>query len=95
MRKAATVVADLGQILRDWLTQWPDKVLFGTDAFGFGPMFGWELTAWVSQNSARQALGIALTEMMQDGLIDRDRGKEIATMVLRTNAEKLYGLQLK
>jgi len=85
----------LGTILRDWLTQWPQKVLFGTDAFGLGPMFGWELTAWISQNTARQALGIALTDMMRDGLIDRDRAKEIATMVLRGNAAKLYGLALK
>jgi AAA+ superfamily predicted ATPase len=41
--------------------------------------------------TARQALGIALTGMMQDGEITRERAVEIARMLLRGNALKLYG----
>jgi len=43
----------------------------------------------------RQALGIALTGMMRDGDITRSRAQELATMVMRTNAGKLYDLHLQ
>jgi hypothetical protein len=41
---------------------------------------------------ARRALAIALTAMMQNGEISRERALEIARLVLRDNAMKLYGL---
>jgi hypothetical protein len=84
----------LAGILRGWLTQFPEKVLFGTDAFAGGPDAGWELAAWIGTNSARQALAIALTGMMRDGEINRSRAEAIATMVMRGNASRLYGLKL-
>ena len=76
-------------MLRSWLEQYPEKVLFGTDAFGT-----WDVQAWLGTMTARQALGIALTAMMRDGDITRARAQELATMVLRTNAGKLYDLHL-
>jgi predicted TIM-barrel fold metal-dependent hydrolase len=82
-------------VLRDWLSQFPEKVLFGTDAFNAGPGLGWELNAWISSNTAREALTIALSGMMRDHEISPDRAKEIAMMVMRTNASKLYNLGLK
>ena len=82
-------------VLRDWLSQFPEKVLFGTDAFNNGPGFGWELNAWIASNTAREALTITLSEMVKDHEISLDRAKEIATMVMRTNASKLYNLELK
>jgi predicted TIM-barrel fold metal-dependent hydrolase len=85
----------LAVILRGWLTQWPNRVLFGTDAFATSPDAGWELTAWIGTTTGRQALAIALTGMMRDGEITRPRAEEIATMVMRGNASKLYGLDLK
>ena len=39
----------------------------------------------------RQDLCIALTSMMRDGEVTRDRAKELAKMVLRGNAHQLYG----
>jgi hypothetical protein len=32
--------------------------------------------------------------MMRNGEVSRSRAEEIATMVMRTNAEQLYGLSL-
>jgi uncharacterized protein len=86
--------ATLVPTLRSLVTQFPEKVLFGTDAFGGGPDAGWELAAWIGTNTARQALATALTGMMRDGEISRQRAEEIATMVLRGNASRLYGLKL-
>jgi len=82
-------------VLRDWLSQFPEKVLFGTDAFNNGPGLGWELNAWIASNTAREALTIALSGMVKDHEISLDRAKEIAMMVMRTNANKLYNLELK
>ena len=82
----------LAGVLRQWLGEWPDKVLFGTDAFDGGVEQGWEQVAWVASNTTRRALGIALTGMMRDGEITRDRAQRLARMVLRDNAAALYGL---
>ena len=84
---------ELSEILRNWLEFYPDKVLFGTDAFSFGPEVDWPEVAWLSNSSARQALALALTGMMDDGEVTRQRARELARMVLRENAAKLYALQ--
>ena len=82
----------LSEVLRSWLESYPQKVLFGTDAFSFGPSVDWPELAWLSNMTARQALAMALTGMMNDGEIDRQRALELARMALRDNAVKLYGL---
>lgn len=87
--------ATLAGVLRDWLLNHPEKVLFGTDAAAFGPDAGWELTAWMGTTHARQALAIALTGMINDGEVSRADAERIATMVMRTNAGKLYNLTLE
>ena len=88
-----TYPRELSEILRNWLEFYPDKVLFGTDAFSFGPEVDWGEVAWLSNTTARQALALALTGMMNDGEIDRARAMELARMVLHDNAVKLYGLK--
>jgi predicted TIM-barrel fold metal-dependent hydrolase len=84
---------ELSEILRNWLESYPDKILFGTDAFSFGPVVDWGELAWLSNNTARQALALALTGMMNDGEINRERAMELARMILRENAAKLYGIR--
>ena len=82
----------LSEVLRNWLEGYPDKVLFGTDAFTFTQAVDWPEVAWLSNTSARQALALALTAMMNDGEITRARALELANMVMRENARKLYKL---
>jgi hypothetical protein len=53
---------------------------------------GWEESGWIAARRGREALAIALTTMMQDDAISRDRALELARMVLRENARKLYRL---
>lgn len=83
---------ELSEVLRSWLESYPGKVLFGTDAFSFGPSVDWPELAWLSNTTARQALAMALTGMMNDGEITRERASVLARMVLRENAIKLYKL---
>lgn len=87
----------LSETLRAWLEWYPEKVLFGTDAYPDPntPLSYWEEMLWLANDSARQALAIALTGMIEDGQITRARALEIARMVLRENAMKLYGLETK
>jgi predicted TIM-barrel fold metal-dependent hydrolase len=84
--------AQLAPVLRQWLNEWPDKVLFGSDAFDGGTEQGWEQVAWVGTTTARRALAIALTAMMRDGDISRARAEELARMVMRENALTAYDL---
>jgi predicted TIM-barrel fold metal-dependent hydrolase len=79
--------------LREWLELFPDKVLFGTDGYPFSDSMGWEESEWIASRNARAALGLALTGMMRDGEISRERAEAIVQMVLRGNAAGLYGLQ--
>jgi uncharacterized protein len=43
----------------------------------------------------KQALSIALSGIIQNNEVSRSRAKEIAMMVMRTNAGNLYNLGLK
>ena len=80
----------LSEVLRDWLELYPEHVLFGTDTFPGTPEIGWEEVGWLTSNTARQALALALTGMMNDGLITRERARELARLVLHENAIRLY-----
>jgi predicted TIM-barrel fold metal-dependent hydrolase len=85
---------EVSETIRAWLEYVPEKVLYATDAYPFAPPdSGWEEAGYVADKTGRQALGIALTGMMRDREITRDRALELAEMVLRGNARKLYGLR--
>jgi hypothetical protein len=84
----------LSHTLREWLEFMPNKILFGTDAFPLANGH-WELSAWVSTTTARTALAMALTDMMNDGEITYARALELARGVLRDNAAALYKLDAK
>ncbi|MHC4510458.1 MAG: ankyrin repeat domain-containing protein [Planctomycetota bacterium] len=83
----------LTKTIRAWLEWYPEKVLFGTDAYPESPLIDWEERACLSTKTARNALAVALTEMMNDEQISRNRALELAEMVLRTNAIRLYGFK--
>jgi len=84
----------LAAVLRDWLSWHPEKVLFGSDAYSDvdSPLSDWEEKEFLMTSKARRALAIALTAMVQNNEITRERAFEIARQVLRDNAMKLYGL---
>ena len=83
----------LAEALRDWLEWYPEKVLFGTDLYPGAGAYDWEEIGWQTSQTGRQALGIALTGMVEDGEITILRANEIARMVLRGNANELYHLK--
>ena len=96
---------NLAGIVRNALEWFPEKVLYGTDAYsdialaflaGAEPrsnfLQGWEEKAWLLDRTAREAIAIALTDMLRDHVIRPDDADRLATMVLRDNAIELYQL---
>ena len=89
----------LAGTLREWLEWYPEKVLFGTDAYSDAlmnvnaPLSDWEEKTWLAARTSREALAIALTGMLKDGQVTHAQAVELARLVLRGNAERLYGLR--
>jgi uncharacterized protein len=83
----------LSQVIRDFLEWYPEKIMFGTDLYPNTPEINWEEIGWQTTQSGREALAIALTGMVQDGQITRERAVALAHLVLHDNAAKLYGWQ--
>ena len=72
-------VRALAANIRDWLEWYPEKVLFGTDLYPDTPTpeIGWEEIGWQATDISRRALTLALTGMMHDGEITRERALEL------------------
>lgn len=83
--------SNLARIFKEWLTFYPEKILFGTDAEVFGEG-GAEETYWLAAETGRQALALALSEMVQEGRCDETEAVRLTRLVLHDNAAKLYGL---
>ncbi len=83
----------LAEVLRYWIDWYPEKILFGTDLYPGSGAYDWEEIGWQTSETARQALGMALTELLQSGEITVPRANQIARMVLRENAMKLYHME--
>jgi len=83
----------LSQVLEEWLAWYPEKVLFGSDAYSEDtPLANWEEKVWLAARAEREAL--ALTRMIEDRQATRARAEELARLVLRENALRLYGLEV-
>jgi uncharacterized protein len=82
----------VSEVIRSWVEYVPEKVMFATDAYPYSPEMGWEESGWIATTTGREALALALTGMLRDNEISHDRALELARMVLRENARKLYRL---
>lgn len=82
----------VARALREWLEFVPEKVMFATDAYPYSTEMDWEESGWIAGDTGRQALAMTLSGMMEDGEITYTRAVELARMVLRGNAVRLYKL---
>jgi uncharacterized protein len=88
-----TSAREMSAVLRSWLEFRPERVMFGTDAYPMSRALGWEEIGWLSSQTGRMALALALTGMVADGEITRERASALARMVMRENAMRLYRLK--
>ena len=83
--------SELKNILKQWISLYPEKIMFGSDAFPFNDAVGAEETFWLAARSARTAVAAALAELVSEGAFNEEKALELAHMYLHDNAAKLYG----
>lgn len=83
--------SELKNILKQWISLYPERMMFGSDAFPFNDAVGAEETFWLAARSARTAVAAALAELVAEGAFTEARALELAHMYLHDNAAKLYG----
>ncbi|HKW56386.1 MAG TPA: amidohydrolase family protein [Candidatus Acidoferrum sp.] len=83
--------SELKRILKQWISLFPEKIMFGSDAFPFNDAVGAEETFWLAVRSARTAVAAALAELVSEGAFSEQKALELARMYLHDNAAKLYG----
>ena len=83
--------SELKNILKQWISLYPERMMFGSDAFPFNEAVGAEETFWLAARSARTAIAAALAELVAEGAFTEARALELARMYLHDNAAKLYG----
>jgi hypothetical protein len=76
--------------LREWLELYPEKILYGTDAYPYSSSMGWEEAAYIANRNIRTSLTMALTGMIEDKEVTEPQAEDLARMVLRENAQSLY-----
>jgi hypothetical protein len=78
-------------VLKQLLTLYPDKMMYGSDAFPFNDALGAEESFWLAAHTTRTALAAALAELVSEHAISEDRALELARLYLHDNARRLYG----
>jgi hypothetical protein len=82
--------AEFKQVLRRWLLLFPDKILFGSDAFPFNDAVGAEESYWRAVRSTRTALAAALAEMVSAHEVSEEKAISFAHAYLHDTAASLY-----
>jgi hypothetical protein len=78
-------------VLKLLLTLYPDKMMYGSDAFPFNDALGAEESFWLAARTSRTALAAALAELVEEGAITETKALELARNYLHDNAARLYG----
>jgi hypothetical protein len=79
------------EVLKLLLTLYPDKMMYGSDAFPFSDALGAEESFWLAARTTRTALAAALAELVEEGAISEPKALELARNYLHDNAARLYG----
>ena len=79
------------EVLKQLLTLYPDKMMYGSDAFPFNDALGAEESFWLAAHTTRTSLAGALAELVSEHAISEDKALELAHLYLHDNAAKLYG----
>jgi hypothetical protein len=77
-------------MLRIWLSSFPDKITYGSDAFPLDATLGVEEGYWFGVHSARTALAAALAEMIAAREVSETQALAFAHGYLHDNAASLY-----
>jgi uncharacterized protein len=78
-------------VLKQLLTLYPDKMMYGSDSFPFNDALGAEESMWLAARTTRTGLAAALAELVGEGAVTEAKALELARNYLHDNAARLYG----
>jgi hypothetical protein len=78
-------------VVKQLLTLFPDKMMYGSDAFPFNEALGAEESMWLAARTTRTGLAAALAELVEEGALSETKALELARDYLHDNAARLYG----
>jgi uncharacterized protein len=79
------------EVLKQLLTLYPDKMMYGSDAFPFNEALGAEESFWLAARTTREGLAAALAELIEEGAVTEPKAMELAHNYMHDNAARLYG----
>jgi hypothetical protein len=79
------------EVVKQLLTLYPYKMMYGSDAFPFNDSLGAEESMWLAARTTRTGLAAALAELVEEGAISEAKALELARNYLHDNAARLYG----
>jgi hypothetical protein len=79
------------EVVKQMLTLYPDKMMYGSDAFPFNEALGAEESFWLAARTTRTALAAALAELVEEHAITEAKAMQLAHNYLHDNAARLYG----
>jgi uncharacterized protein len=85
---------EYSHILQRWLEIFPEKIVFGSDAFPYSREVNVPATYWLAVKTAQTAVAAALAEMVSTGQVTEPRALEIARGYFHDNTARLFGIEL-
>lgn len=85
---------EYSRILKRWLEIFPEKILFGSDAFPYSREVNVPATYWLAVQTAQTAVAAGLAEMISTGEVTEARALEIARDYFHDNSARLFGIPL-
>jgi len=83
---------EYSHVLKLWFETFPEKVVFGSDAFPYSREVNVPETYWLAVHTARTAAAAALAEMVSQGEVTESRALEIAREYFHDTTAHLFGL---
>ena len=84
--------SEYSRILKNWFEIFPEKVVFGSDAFPYSREIAVPETYWLAVNTARTASAAALAQMVAEGEISEGKALDIARDYFHDTSARLFGL---
>jgi uncharacterized protein len=85
--------AEYSRILKLWFETFPEKIVFGSDAFPYSQALNVPANYWLGVTTARRASAAALAQMIAEGEISEPQALQIARDYFHDTTAKLFGLQ--
>jgi predicted TIM-barrel fold metal-dependent hydrolase len=87
-----TYPSEYSRILKSWFELFPEKIVFGSDAFPYSKEITVAETYWLAVYTGRTGCAAALAQMVAEGEITEAKAMEIARDYFHDTSAKLFGL---